>query len=105
MAPAEELAHILLRLNALADALTVALEQGEGAEIDALIDAREPLLMRLRQIGLANRSLVLSDDAVKAMASREAELLQQAQRRRSELRRALFDIGRKASLEAAYGVA
>lgn len=105
MAPAEELALIILRLNALADALTVALEQGEGAEIEALIDAREPLLVRLRQIGLANRGLVLSDETVKAMAARENELLQQAQRRRSELRRALYDIRRKASLEQAYGVA
>lgn len=105
MAPAEELAFIILRLNALADALAVALEQGEGAEIEALILAREPLLIRLRQIGLANRSLVLSDETVKAMAARENELLLQAQRRRSELRRALFDLNRKVSLEQAYGVA
>jgi len=105
MAPAEELALIILKLNALADALAVAIERGDASEMDPLLDAREPLLLRLRQIGLANRSLVLSDEAVRAMAARESELLQQAQRRRSELRQKLFDFRQKATLEQAYGVA
>jgi len=105
MAPAEELALIILKLNALADALEAAIEHGESSEMDPLLEAREPLLIRLRQIGLANRSLVLSDETVRAMAARETELLLLAQRRRNELRRSIHDFRQKATLEQAYGVA
>ena len=87
------------------EALALVLQDGDGPQIEAVLERREPVLNRLRAIGQTHRELVVGNIALQATAARERELLELANRRRSELRRLMVDQRQKATLEKAYGVA
>lgn len=105
MTPAEEVDTLAVELHGLNEALALLLQDGEGSQIDALLERRQPVLNRLRAIGQAHKELVIGNITLQATAAREKELLDLAQRKRSELRKRMADQRLKSKIERAYGVA
>lgn len=105
MTPEEEVDNLAVELHSLNEAFALLLQDGDGPQIEALLERRQSVLNRLRTIGQTHKELVVGNIALQATAARERELLDLAQRRKSELRRMLADQRQKTSLERAYGVA
>jgi hypothetical protein len=105
MTAAEEVDALAKELHSLNEALALVLQDGEGPQIDALLERRQPVLNRLRTIGQSHKELVIKNATLQATAAREKELLDLAQRRRSELRKRLADQRQKSKIEKAYGLA